>query len=361
MTSVSSPAATVARAMRSPSTGMVGASLSAVLAIAARERQPDGNCQVEGLRMTQAYSHRPVMVDEVADAFGPVPDGLFVDATVGGGGHTAALLDAHPGWHALGIDRDPAALDAARGALARFADRVRLEQARFDAVGELVRPDERVTAVLFDLGVSSPQLDVAERGFSYRHPGPLDMRMGPDEPLTAADVVNGYPAERLAALFRDNGEHRFAMRIARAIVAARPLEQTDELADVVRSAIPAPARRHGGHPARRVFQAIRIEVNGELAALEAALPVVLDLLASGGRLAVISYHSGEDRIVKGAFATAATGGCICPPGLPCVCGAVPAHRLVFRGARRPSAAEVGQNHRAESARLRVIERTGAAA
>ena len=360
MTSVSSPTATAARAMRSPSTGMVGASLSAVLAIAARERQPDGNCQVEGLRMTQAYSHRPVMVDEVVDAFRPVPDGLLVDATVGGGGHTAALLDAHPGWHAVGIDRDPAALDAARQTLARFGSRVRLAQARFDAVGEVVGA-EPVTGLLFDLGVSSPQLDVADRGFSYRHPGPLDMRMGADQPLTAADVVNGYPAERLAALFRENGEHRFAMRIARAIVNARPLGRTDELAEVVRAAIPAPARRHGGHPARRVFQAIRIEVNGELAALEAALPVALELLVPGGRLAVISYHSGEDRIVKTAFVSAATGGCTCPPGLPCTCGAAPVHRLVFRGARRPSAAEIAANHRAESARLRVIERTGAPA
>jgi 16S rRNA (cytosine1402-N4)-methyltransferase len=347
--------------MRSPSTGMVGASLSAVLAIAARERQPDGNRQVEGLRMTQGYSHRPVMVNEVVGALRPVPDGLLVDATVGGGGHTAALLDAHPGLHALGIDRDPEALAAARRALDRFGDRVRLVQARFDTLADLVGRDRPVVAELFDLGVSSPQLDHPERGFSYRHAGPLDMRMGPDQPLTAADVVNTYPAERLAALFRANGEGRFASRIARAIVAARPLDSTAQLADVVRAAIPAAARRHGGHPARRVFQAVRIEVNGELAALEAALGGALDLLAPGGRLAVISYHSGEDRLVKAAFATAASGGCTCPPGMPCVCGAVPSHRLVFRGSRGPSPGEVAANHRAESARLRVIERTGTAA
>jgi 16S rRNA (cytosine1402-N4)-methyltransferase len=347
--------------MRSPSTCMVGASLSAVLAITVRERQPDGNCQVEGLRMTQEYSHRAVMVNEVITAFAPVPDGLFVDATLGGGGHTAALLEAHPGWRALGIDRDPAALEAAGRALARFGDRVRIAQARFDALAGLVMPDEHVTAVLFDLGVSSPQLDEGSRGFSYRNAGPLDMRMGPDARVTAADVVNTYPVEQLTRMFRDNGEHRFAHRIARAIVAARPVDGTAELAEVVRAAIPAPARRTGGHPARRVFQAIRIEVNGELAALESALPTALDLLVPGGRLAVISYHSGEDRIAKFALATAATGGCTCPPGLPCTCGAVPVHRLVFRGSRRPSADEVAANHRAESARLRVIERTGAAA
>jgi 16S rRNA (cytosine1402-N4)-methyltransferase len=361
MTSVSSPAAPAARAMRSPSTGMVGAPLSAVLAFAARERQPDGNRQVEGLRMTQGYSHRPVMVDEVVDVLRPVPDGLLVDATVGGGGHAAALLGARPGLRLLGIDRDPDALEAAGRTLAPFGDRARLARARFDALAELVGEDGPVVAVLFDLGVSSPQLDRPERGFSYRHAGPLDMRMGPDAPTTAADVVNGYAPERLAALFRANGESRFATRIARAIVAARPLQDTAQLAEVVRAAIPAAARRHGGHPARRVFQAVRIEVNGELAALDAALTDALALLAPGGRLAVISYHSGEDRIVKAAFAEAVSGGCTCPPGLPCVCGATPVHRLVFRGSRGPSAAEVAVNRRAESARLRAIERTGAPA
>jgi len=274
--------------MRSPSTGMVGASLSAVLAIAARERQPDGNRQVEGLRMTQDYSHRPVMLDEVVAAFAPVPDGLFVDATVGGGGHTAALLDAHPGWRALGIDRDPAALEAAGRALARVGDRARLVRARFDAIAGLVGPEEHVVGVLFDLGVSSPQLDQPGRGFSYRGAGPLDMRMGPDGELTAATVVNTYPADRLAALFRANGEQRFGMRIARAIVAARPIGDTAELAEVVRAAIPAPARRHGGHPARRVFQAIRIEVNDELRILGGAIDAAIDLLEPSGRIAVLA-------------------------------------------------------------------------
>jgi 16S rRNA (cytosine1402-N4)-methyltransferase len=369
MTSVSSPAATRRRApcprtMRSPSTDSVGAPLSAVPAVAGRERQPDGTRQVEGLRMSRSdatpFIHRAVMEHEVVDNLISVPAGLLVDATVGGGGHSAALLAAHPGLRLLGIDRDPDALEAARARLAEFGPRVRLVHARFDAIAELVAGAE-VTAVLFDLGVSSPQLDRPERGFSYRQPGPLDMRMDPTAGLTAADVVNTYAADRLAALFRANGEGRFASRIARLLVAGRPFTDTVQLAEAVRSAIPAAARRHGGHPARRVFQAIRIEVNGELDVLDVALTTALGALVPGGRLAVISYHSGEDRLVKVAFATAVSGGCTCPPGMPCVCGAAPVHRLVFRGSRTPSDAEIGENPRAESARLRVIERTRSAA
>ena len=375
MTSASSPPAARRRAtrpriIRSPSTDPVGAPLSAAFAAAGRERKPDGIRPVEGLRMCRrepgaamtagsgadgAFVHRPVMVGEVVGALAPVPPGLFVDGTVGGGGHAAAVLDAHPGLQLLGLDRDPSALDAARARLEPFGPRVRLVRSRFDAIPELAA-GAPVTAVLLDLGVSSPQLDRAERGFSYRRPGPLDMRMDPASALTAAEVVNSYPAERLAALFRANGEGRFATRIARAIVAGRPFHDTVELAEAVRAAIPAAARRHGGHPARRVFQALRIEVNAELDLLAATLPSVLDLLIPGGRLAVIGYHSGEDRVVKAAFVSAASGGCTCPPGMPCACGAIATHRLVFRGARRPTADEVAANPRAESARLRVIER-----
>ena len=304
----------------------------------------------------EEFSHQPVMAREVVDALRPVPPGLVIDATVGGGGHGVAVLGSRPDVHLLGIDRDPDALAAAARRLAPFGARVRLVHARFDELAR-VAGDEPTVAVLFDLGVSSPQLDRPERGFSYRHAGPLDMRMDPTSGLTAADVVNGYPVQRLAELFRASGEARFAMRIARAIVAARPVADTASLAETVRDAIPAPARRHGGHPARRVFQAVRIEVNAELDVLDTALAAALDLIAPGGRVAVISYHSGEDRIVKGAFADADRGGCTCPPGLPCVCGAVARHRLVFRGSRQPSAAEVAANRRAESARLRVIERT----
>ena len=216
-----------------------------------------------------------------------------------------------------------------------------------------------VAGVLLDLGVSSPQLDRAERGFSYRLSAPLDMRMDATSGVTAAELVNTASATELAELFAANGEERFARRIAAAIVAARPVSTTSQLAEVVAGAVPAAARRRG-HPARRVFQAIRIAVNDELSQLARALPAALRLLSPGGRLVVISYHSGEDRLVKSAFAEAAAGGCTCPPGLPCVCGARAEHQLVFRGARKPSPAEVERNRRAQSARLRAVERKAAA-
>ncbi|HTZ08049.1 MAG TPA: 16S rRNA (cytosine(1402)-N(4))-methyltransferase RsmH, partial [Acidimicrobiales bacterium] len=187
---------------------------------------------------------------------------------------------------------------------------------------------------------------------------PLDMRMDRSRPGTAADVVNGWSETELAQLFAAHGEGRFARRIAAAVVRARPLDGTARLAEVVRAAIPAAARRHGGHPARRVFQAVRVAVNEELAVLERTVPDALALLAPGGRCVAIAYHSGEDRIVKQAFARAVSGGCQCPPGLPCTCGAVPLGRLVFRGARRPSPEESGRNRRADSARLRCFERGG---
>ncbi len=214
-----------------------------------------------------------------------------------------------------------------------------------------------LAGVLFDLGVSSPQLDEADRGFSYRSDAPLDMRMDPTTGRTASQVVNETDEDALAAMFIANGEGRFARRIAHAIVGARPITTTGELAEVVTAAIPAATRRTGGHPARRVFQAIRIEVNEELDQLETAVTDALALLRPGGRCVAIAYHSGEDRLVKSAFARAVTGGCTCPPGLPCVCGADPEYRLVFRGARRPTGAEVAHNRRAEAARLRVVERT----
>ncbi len=218
-------------------------------------------------------------------------------------------------------------------------------------------PAERgLSGVLFDLGVSSPQLDVAERGFSYRRDAPLDMRMDPTSGPSAADLVNDLDEDSLVELLTDNGEGRFARRIARAMIEARPLTTTGQLADVVRSAIPAATRRTGGHPARRVFQAIRIAVNDELGQLQSALDDALSLLRPGGRCVAIAYHSGEDRLVKTTFVRAATGDCRCPPGLPCACGADPQFRLVRRGARRPTAEEIGRNHRAEAARLRVIER-----
>ena len=303
-------------------------------------------------------AHVPVMAEEIVELFRPVPPGPVVDATVGAGGHARALLDAWDHLEVVGLDRDADALAEAAGTLDRFGDRVVLRQARFDRMTAVLRELGRtgVSGVLFDLGVSSMQFDRPERGFSYRADGPLDMRMDPDQPLSADDVVNGYPEARLADVLTRFGGERFARRIAAAVVAARPLEGTAALAEVVRAAIPAPARRRGGHPAKRTFQAIRIEVNGELEVLPAALDQALDLLAPGGRCAALAYHSGEDRIVKARFVDADTGGCQCPPGLPCGCGAVPEARLLWRGAHRPTPAEIARNPRAESARLRAVEK-----
>jgi 16S rRNA (cytosine1402-N4)-methyltransferase len=323
--------------------------------------------------MTEAFVHRPVMVDEIVAAFGSVPGGVVLDATLGGGGHTEALLDSRADLLVLGIDRDPAALTAATARLERFGGRFRAVHARFDDLHQLMptdqipRPtrdqldeidaalDDGLSGALFDLGVSSPQLDRPERGFSFRNDGPLDMRMDTTAPWSAADVVNGYSEDELARVIRRNGDERFATRVARAIVAARPIETTAELAAIVTTAIPAATRRTGGHPATRTFQAIRIEVNAELDALPTALDAAIEATRPGGRIAVLSYHSGEDRIVKDRLRTA-TGACDCPPGLPCVCAAVQTVRLVRGMPKRPSAAERAANPRAASARLRVAER-----
>ncbi|MBV8463049.1 MAG: 16S rRNA (cytosine(1402)-N(4))-methyltransferase RsmH [Acidimicrobiales bacterium] len=314
--------------------------------------------------MSQAFEHLPVMVDEVVDELETVPPGLVLDATVGAGGHAAAILRQYERLQVLGLDRDPDAVGAARMVLAPFGARAAVTRRRFDELAPVVRDHQRrsghrgagLAAAVFDLGVSSPQLDITERGFSYRRDAPLDMRMDPTSGRTAADVVNGFDEDALTELFAENGEGRFARRIARAIVAARPVATTGQLAEIVRSAIPAATRRTGGHPARRVFQAVRIAVNEEIEQLRVALDAALTMLEPGGRCIVIAYHSGEDRLVKSIFARAATGDCRCPPGLPCVCGAVRDFALVTRGARRPKAAEVARNRRSESARMRVIER-----
>ncbi len=356
--------------MRSPSTGPLGGSSSASSQSERRGAPPARIVPVEGLRMNQAFPHQPVMAAEVVDLLRVVPAGLVLDATLGGAGHARALLEANPGITLLGIDRDPIAVAAATGELAVFGRRALIRRARFDSLGEIVRevqdelgtPDDQrgLTGALFDLGVSSPQLDVAERGFSYRRDAPLDMRMDPTVGRTAADVVNTADESTLVAMFAENGETRFARRIARAIVAARPITTTGQLADVVRAAIPAATRRTGGHPARRVFQAIRIAVNEELDQLHTGLDAALGLLRPGGRCVVISYHSGEDRLVKSTFTSAATDDCQCPPGLPCVCGADPKFKLVHRGSRRPGDEEIARNRRAEAARLRVVERLATA-
>jgi 16S rRNA (cytosine1402-N4)-methyltransferase len=285
---------------------------------------------------------------------------VHVDATLGLGGHAEALLAAHPQLTLVGLDRDPAALAHARARLAGYLARTEFVHAVYDQLAEVL-PQlgyRQVDGVLFDLGVSSMQLDESARGFAYRQEAPLDMRMDPTQPLTAGTVVNTYPAGALTRVLRDYGEERFAARISAAIVRERerePLTSTLRLADLVRDAIPAAARRTGGHPAKRTFQALRIEVNGELSALAAALPAALDLLVPGGRVVVLSYHSLEDRLAKRALAARARSSA--PPELPVAPpGTGPTFRLLTRGAERPGRAELAANPRAASARLRAAER-----
>ena len=308
-------------------------------------------------RTVDSFEHRSVMRDEVVAVMATVPAGMVLDATLGGGGHAEAVLESRPDLNVLGLDRDPSALAAATRRLAPFDDRVVVHRGRFEDLRAAMEEHdvERLSGAVFDLGVSSPQFDRPERGFSYRHEAPLDMRMDPDDAWSAADIVNGYDERRLADMLRRNADERWAGRIARAIVAARPIETTTQLAAVVSSAIPAPARRRGGHPAKRTFQAIRIEVNRELEQLPNALDDAIAVLAPGGRIAVLAYHSGEDRLVKERFRAGVTGGCTCPDDLPCVCGAVRTLRLV-KAPARPSSAEIAANPRAASARLRVAER-----
>jgi 16S rRNA (cytosine1402-N4)-methyltransferase len=311
-----------------------------------------------GPRMSRAFHHDPVMLAEVLDAFDAVPVGTVIDATLGGGGHAEAILERRPDLGLLGIDRDPAALAAAKVRLARFGDRVEIRRSRFDAIAaiaaELANSATPVSAVLFDLGVSSTQLDDAHRGFSFHHDGPLDKRMDPESAMTAAQLVNEASEGELIELFRESGEERLAPRIVRAIVAARPITTTAALADSVASAVPAAARRRG-HPARRVFQALRIAVNDELAQLPGSIDDAIAALTTAGRIVVLSYHSGEDKIVKDRLRFASTGGCICPPRLPCVCGATATVRLL-RGVKLPSSEEVTRNPRAEAARFRAAEK-----
>ena len=309
------------------------------------------------------FHHVPVLRDHVVELFAPVPPGVVVDATVGGGGHAAAILTAHPHLDVLGLDQDADALAAAAERLAPFGDRVTLRHVRFDRLQTTV--DElggtTVAGALFDLGVSSPQLDRADRGFSYRQDAPLDMRMDRSRGRTAADLLAEADEDELARILREHGDERFASRIARAIVAARPVTTTGQLADLVRDAIPAPARRRGGHPAKRTFQALRIAVNEELAILPDALDQAIDVLVPGGRCAVLAYHSGEDRIVKSTFRHHATGGWSGPAHLPPPPDVHPDVRLLKQGAWKPSAAEAATNPRAESARLRAVEKLEAVA
>ncbi len=304
--------------------------------------------------------HQPVLADQVVELLLPALEhgGVVVDATLGRGGHAARILEAAPRASLIGIDRDPVALESSRANLAAFSDRVRFASDNFSQLASVL---ERlrvasVRGVLFDLGVSSPQLDEPGRGFSFRAAGPLDMRMDPLRPLSADTVVNDYEEQELARVIQRYGEERFARRIARAIVRARPLTDTSSLAEVIRDAIPAATRRTGPHPARRTFQAIRIEVNDELGSLETALPAAVDALEPGGRMVVLSYHSLEDRIVKRYFIEEASG-CVCPPTFPvCTCGAEARVRILTRRPIKPPAEELERNARASAAKLRAAER-----
>jgi 16S rRNA (cytosine1402-N4)-methyltransferase len=307
--------------------------------------------------------HVPVLLDRVVALVAPAlqePGSVMVDATLGLGGHTEAVLDRCPEARVIGIDRDTHALDRSRERLAPYGGRVTFVHAVYDEIGDVLREQGlgHVDGVLFDLGVSSMQLDVRERGFAYAEDAPLDMRMNDTTGPTAADVLNQYPVEELARILKWYGEEKFARRIAESIVRERekePFTRSARLVELIRDAIPAPARRTGGHPAKRTFQALRIEVNDELSVLRRALPAAIEAIGVGGRVVVMSYHSLEDRLTKQAFAEATRS--TVPPDMPFVpAGSEPALRLVTRGAEKASEAEIEENPRAASVRLRAVER-----
>lgn len=310
-----------------------------------------------------AFHHTPIMVKQVLSLLGPGRGGIFVDGTLGGGGHAEAVLSLLPqGSRLYGIDRDGAAIAAASERLSPFKEMfIPLRGNFFDMQALLAaRGETGADGILLDLGVSSHQLDTPERGFSYHEDAPLDMRMDESAPFSAYDVVNGYDAEALARVIREYGEERYAGRVARAIVKAReadgPIKGTVRLGEIIKSAIPAANRREGPHPARRTFQALRIEVNGELAGLEQAIQIAHGLLNKGGRMAVITFHSLEDRIVKQAFRRFENP-CTCDPRAPmCTCGLVPTARVLTKKPMEADEAELAENPRARSAKLRGIEK-----
>ena len=317
---------------------------------------------------TGSAGHVPVLLARTLDLLAPAveaPGAVVVDATLGLGGHSAALLERFGALRLIGVDRDPQALEIAGARLAPYGERATLVHAVYDELTEVLARlgIPRVQGVLFDLGVSSLQLDEAARGFAYAQDAPLDMRMDQSAGATAADVVNTYPADRLARVLKEYGEERFARRIADALVRERarePFTGTARLAELVRSSIPAATRRTGGHPAKRTFQALRIEVNRELDALARALPAAVDALAVGGRIVVLSYHSLEDRMVKRTLVAGATS--TAPPDLPVVPAEhEPVLRLLTRGAETAGEDEVAANPRAASVRLRAAERLRGAA
>ena len=334
------------------------------LAIVKTGRESSSACSsvltIERLQMAQDTYHVPVLEREIIELMTSQPAGVVLDATLGGGGHAVALLTAATHLRILGIDRDPDARSAAANRLAEFADRVEIVDATFADLARVLRDVEwflngaPIVGVLMDLGVSSHQLDDARRGFSFRAEAPLDMRMDPTKGETAAEFLRHVDLHDFVRLLRANGENRFAGSIAKSVLDRQP-QTTSELVAAVERAVPMAARRRG-HVATRVFQALRIAVNNEEDELVRGLDAALDALAPGGVLAVISYHSGEDRVVKSIFHEAATGGCHCPPELGCVCGAVPTITVFKASARLASSAEIVENPRARSARLRIARK-----
>ena len=307
------------------------------------------------------FHHISVLLQECLDGLNIKPDGIYVDGTLGGAGHSSQIAARLTTGRLIGIDRDTTALGAARERLAPFSDRVTLVHSNFCDIAAVLRElgMEGVDGILLDLGVSSPQLDEAERGFSYMADAPLDMRMNREDPLTAWDVVNGWEQSELKRILYDYGEERYAPQIAAAICRRRaesPIETTAQLVDVIRSAMPPMALREKQHPAKRSFQAIRIAVNDELGAVEKVMGDAIDCLNPGGRMAVITFHSLEDRIVKNRMAEAAKG-CTCPPNFPvCVCGNKPKVKLISRKPIVSGQQELDANPRARSAKLRICEK-----
>lgn len=307
------------------------------------------------------FKHISVLLEESVKALDIKEDGVYVDGTLGGGGHSYRILAQCPKTALIGIDRDPEAIEAAKKRLNKFSGRVTFVNRNFGEIKDILNElgIEFISGAVLDLGVSSYQLDNAGRGFSYMNNAPLDMRMNRSDDLSAYDVINRYSLDELTRIFFEYGEEKWSRRIADFIVRERekkPIETTFELVDIIKAAIPKKARLDGGHPAKRIFQAVRIEVNGELRILEAAIKDFIDVLAPGGRLAVITFHSLEDRIVKQTFAALAKG-CTCPKEFPvCVCGKKPQIRLLTRKPIEPGKEEIENNSRSKSAKLRVAEK-----
>ena len=306
------------------------------------------------------FHHISVLLNECIDNLNITPDGIYVDGTMGGGGHSLEIAKRLTTGRLICIDQDPNAHEAAGKRLAEYKDRITFVRDNFGNIANILDSlgIEKIDGMLLDIGVSSHQLDEAERGFSYQQDAPLDMRTNPDRPFSAYDVVNGYDEDELDRVIFTYGEERWARRIAQFIVKereAKPIETTGELVDIIKKAVPKGARKDGPHPAKRTFQAIRIEVNGELEVLQRAIDDVAARLAVGGRLCIITFHSLEDRIVKEAFRKQENP-CICPPQFPvCVCGKKPLGRVITRKPILPSKEELEENPRSRSAKLRVLE------